>query len=182
MSNSLPAWIVVSIVGVASGLWILRVIVRARIARRERWREQVLSACRDIEALRTALSRLLHHVPERTHWNDDGWDDGERKAEELCSSIEELGLKVPRRDRDSVWNLIASLRALVISIGIDPRARARPARAAVIRLRLQDLGPMVSSLEGGLGRSRWHRSRRASFYPSYLNPTLWGFKLPRRSR
>jgi hypothetical protein len=164
MSESLSIGGVLALLAlICSGMWLFRIVRRPRERRRRGWRVQLHDACVGVAALSKTLSRLMQHVPEGTHWADDGWSEGERKAEELSRSIERLGTRVPGAAQESLWNLVASLRALVIAIGDDPHARAEPTRADIIKRRLVDLGPATRSLElaqmGSNGRWRFRRLR-----------------------
>ena len=172
-SSSIVAWIAGMAAAVAAGIWIARLVSHSRARRRARWRAKVAHTCREIAVLRGALMGLMQRVPDGSHWEDDDWTKGDGRAQELCKSIEELGAEAPRSSREALWNLIASLRALVVAIGNDPVARSRPVRAEVIRRRLVDLGPAAHSLRAtDIGtwtryrpKNRTRDRRRANRYP-----------------
>jgi hypothetical protein len=166
MSKNLAtwAWLLTLVALVTSSTLALALFKRARKRRRVYWLAQMRKISTEVVALRTDLSRLMQHVPGRSHWGDERWCDGERKAKELSRSIEQLWGQAPKATRETLWNLIASLRALVIAIGDDPEARGRPARAAIITRRVRDLEPAAHSLESA-GLEGWrlfHRVRTPS--------------------
>lgn len=151
MSKNLAtsAWLLTLVALVISSILLLALVKRSRKRRRDYWRAQLRRISTEVVALRTDLGRLMEHVPGRSHCGDERWSDGERKAKELSRSIEELGGQAPKATRETLWNLVASLRALVIAIGDDPEAGGRAARAGIITRRLRDLEPTASSLETG---------------------------------
>ena len=146
-ANSLIlGWTFGGAVVVAAVLFLVRFMKRKSDRRHRFWLARASDICDKATVLSTALRRLMQHVPDEAHWSDDQWSEGERNAADLSKAIEQIDAAVPKAHRETVWNLVASLRALAITIGGDPKARRHPARPDVIRTRLADLEGAIGSL------------------------------------
>jgi len=150
-------WIFGVALVVAAILFLVRFMKRKGERRHRCWLARASDICDRATVLSTALRRLMQRVPDEAHWSDDRWSEGERNAVDLSKAIEQIDAAVPKAHRETVWNLVASLRALSITIGGDEKARRHPARPDVIRTRLADLEGAIGSLRAAGAHSPANR-------------------------